>query len=187
MKKLTYLFIALTVFASGAFISCDKVKDLLEITLYDVTFDVDLDVSELSTKVDGYAFSGTASFDPSSNADLAPYLATIREVEITELKLTVTSITPATGVSLIDASFSLTDNVNSAEFVYQITTLTPLVVGTEFIINQNTPNFSVVTDIISNMHASTISLSGHVNQPGFVIGFNNLITADITVGVPNDK
>ena len=186
MKRLTILFIALTLLVSGAFVSCKKVKELLEITLHDVAYDVDINVSDLATKDGGYAFAGTATFDPSSNSELEPYLANIRRVVITEIKITVTSITPATGISLLNATFSLKDNVNNAEFTYQFTPK-PLVAGAEFIIDNNAPDFSLISDIITNQHQSTVSIRGSVNNPGFVIDFNTAIKADITVGVPNGK
>ena len=186
MKELKYLLIVMTLFASGIFVSCQAVIDVLEITLHDVVFEVPLDATEITTKVTSYPkFEGSATFNPTTNPELEPYLEAIRGVSITEIKIMVTSITPATGVSLIDASFKITDNVNSAEFIYLITETKALAVGTVFTIDNTTPNFNVVSDIINNLHAATISFEGHVNTAGFVIGFNNIITADITVGVPD--
>ncbi len=184
MKKLSFLFIALTIITTVAIVSCNKITELLEITLTDVTFDINLDVSELSTKIESYAFGGTATFNPSSNSEINEYAETIRSVVITEIKLTVTSITPATGLSLLDATFSLTDNVNAAEFTHTISTETPLFVGKEIVFDENTPNFNIVSAIINDMHNATVSLTGHVNQTSFTIGFNAEIMADITVGVP---
>lgn len=186
MKKLTYVIIALTLITSISVISCDKITDLLELTLYNVTFDIDVDVAELTTKDGSYEFGGTATFDPSNNPDLEPYLATIREVEIKEIRVTVDTIVPITGIDLIDASFSITDLVNNANFTYTITETTPLFVGKEFVIDETTPNFNVVSDIINDRHSATVSLEGHVNQTGFVLGFTYSIVADITVGVPQD-
>lgn len=187
MKKTTYIIIVLGLIMSGSFTSCKKINSLLEITLNDVQFEVDLDANVNSTKSGSYEFAGTATFNPSDNSEVNDYLETIRSVVIKEIKLTVSSITPATGVSLLDATFSLTDNVNAAEFTHTISTVTPLIVGTEFVFNENTPNFNIVSAIITDMHAATVSLTGHVNQPGLIIGFNSLITADITVGVPEGK
>lgn len=184
MKKLTYLIIAMTLIVATSVTSCKKITDLLEITLRDVVFDVDVNASELTTKNDGFGFGGTATLNPAGNSDLAPYLSTIRRVEIKEIKVTVTSVSPATGLELLDASFSLTDNTNSDNFTYTVSTATPLTVGTEIILDSSTPNFDKVSDIISALHSSTVSLQGHVNQTGFTIGFNYSIKADITVGVP---
>lgn len=184
MKKLSYLLIIMSVFISGLFVSCSDVKDALETTIEDVTFDVDVNVSEITTKDDSYEFGGSATLDPKGNSDIGPYLSTIRAVKIKEVIVEVTSITPATGIDLMDATFTLTDLENSAAFTYQITESTPLTLGKTFVLNSSTPNFSVVSDIISDLHSSTVSLSGHVNQTGFVLGFKYTIVADITVGVP---
>lgn len=168
---------------SGMFVSCSKIKDALEITV-PVTYNVPINVAEGLTKSDAYPFGGTASFDPSSASELEPYLATIRNVAITEVKVTVSSINPATGVELIDATLTITDNVNSQSFTYAIPAAMSLAVGSSFTIDKNAPNFSVVSDIINSLHSATVSLNGHVNQTGFSITFDNQISANITVGVP---
>gem|GEM_PF-7034504 len=187
MKKLTYVFIVLAFVVAGTFVSCNKITDLLEITLPDVTFDADINVEELTpTKNGGYAFGGSGTINPSANSDIAPYLATIRRVEIKEVKVTVNSVTPSTGVNLIDAYFTITDLENGDTFTYNVSSTTALTAGTEFILDSTTPNFGVVSDIISNMHEATISLGGHVDQTGFTLGFNYSIRADVTVGVPQD-
>lgn len=186
MKKLSYLLFVLTLAVSAAFVSCDKVKDLLEITLRDVTFDVNIDVTELTTKDGGYEFGGSGSIDPVANTALSQYLELIREVNITEIKVTVNSATPASGLDLYDAIFSITDNVTGANFTYTLTTTTPIVAGTEFVLDDSLPNFGVVSDIINDLHAATIVMGGHVSQAGFVLGFTYSIKADITVGVPQD-
>lgn len=180
-------FIALTLITSITLVSCDKITDLIEITLKDVAFEIDVNVAEMSTKIDAYKFGGSTTFDPSTNSELEPYLSTIREVNIKEIKVTVNSITPVTGVDLLDATFSITDLVNSANFTYTISTTTPLTVGTEFVIDETTPNFNVVSDIINERHSATVSMEGQVNQTGFVLGFTYSIIADITVGVPEGE
>ncbi len=185
MKKLSYLFIALTLITSISIVSCNKVKDLLEITLRDVTFDVDVDATELTTKDGSYDFGGSGTISPRSNADLNPYLSLIRSVDITEVKVTVTSVNPS-DLNLLGATFSITDNDNGAVFTYTVTTSTPLS-GATFIIDSSTPNFSIVSDIINDLHDATVSLTGSVDQPGFTIGFNYSVKADIVVGVPQTK
>ncbi len=183
MKKISFLVIIMSMLISSMFISCSKIIDALEITV-PVTYNVPINVAEGLAKSDTYPFGGTASFDPSSASELEPYLATIRNVSITEVTMIVSSITPATGVSLTDATLTITDNVTNASFTYTITTVTPLVVGTSFTINKSAPGFDTVTNIINDLHAATVSLNGHVNQTGFSITFDNIISADITVGVP---
>lgn len=185
MKKLVYLFFILTLAVSSAFVSCDKVKDLLEITLRDVTFDAEIDVTELTGKDSGYGFSGSGTINPSANTALSQYLELIREVNITEIKITVNSVSPA-GLELLDAEFIITDDVTGKSFVYTVDT--PLVIDgtTEFVLDSSLPNFDVVSDIINDLHAATISMGGHVSEAGFALGFTYSIKADITVGVPQD-
>ena len=185
MKKLSYLFIALTLITSISIVSCNKVKDLLEITLRDVTFDVNVDASEITTKDGSYDFGGTGTISPRSNADLNPYLALIRSVTITEVKVTVTSVDPA-DLNLLGAVFSITDNENGDVFTYTVTKSTPLS-GDEFVIDSSNPNFNVVSDIINNLHDATVSLAGSVDQAGFTLAFNYSVKADIVVGVPQNK
>ena len=184
MKKLAYVLIAFTLVISSTFISCDKVTDLLEITLHDVTFDANINVTELTTKDGGYGFGGSGSIDPAENSALTQYLALIRNVEITEIKVTVNSVTPATGLDLYDATFSITDDETGANFTYTLTTTTPITEGTDFVLDSSLPNFGVVSDIINDLHPATIAMGGHVSETGFALDFNYSITADITVGVP---
>ncbi|MCD6180531.1 MAG: hypothetical protein J7K39_11575 [Bacteroidales bacterium] len=184
MKKLTYLFFVLTLAVSATFVSCDKVTDLLEITLKDVTFDVDVDVAELTTKDGGIEFGGSGTINPRANSELTPYLSLIREVNITEIKISVNSVSPA-GLELLDATFTITDDVTGNSFTYSPDR--QVIDGTtEFILDSSLPNFDVVSDIINDLHAATITLGGHVSETGFAISFNYSITADITVGVPQD-
>lgn len=186
MKKLAYVLVAFTLVVSSTFVSCDKVTDLLEITLRDVTFEAEINVTELTTKDGGYEFGGSGSIEPSENSALSQYLALIRNVEITEIKVTVNSVTPATGLDLYDATFSITDDETGANFTHTITTTTPIIVGTEFVLDSSLPNFGVVSDIINDLHDATIAMGGHVSETGFALGFTYSIKADITVGVPED-
>ncbi len=186
MKKLTFLFFTLTLLTAGTFISCDKVTNALETTIPDLTFDVNINVAEINTKTGSYEFGGSGTIDPSTIPELQPYLALIREVVITEIKITVISVTPATGLELYDATFSLTDLVTSDNFTYSIPSSIPLEVGYEFIIGTSTPNFNVASEIISSLHEATVSAIGHVSQTGFLLGFNYSITANVTVGVPQN-
>ena len=184
MKKLAYLFFVLTLTVSATFISCDKVTDLLEITLRDITFEANIDVTELTTKDAGYEFGGSGTIYPRQSSALSQYLALIREVNITEIKVTVNSVTPASGLDLYDATFSITDNVTGANFTHTISSTTPIVAGTEFVLDDSLPNFGVVSDIINDLNEATIAMGGHVSETGFTLSFNYSITADITVGVP---
>lgn len=183
MKRTTHLFLILTLLLAGSFTSCQKV----EITLNDVSFVVNVDVSELSTKDSNIEFGGSGIIDPSTSPELADYLTLIHNVEITEVKIKVISAEPATGLELNDVYFSLTDNVNQSNFTYEITSPTPIAVGTEFIIDSNSPNFNVVSEIINNLNEATVSINGHVNQPGFVLAFEYAVKANITVGLPSGK
>ncbi len=183
MKRTNLVFFILTVLMAVSFTSCQKI----EVTLTDVSFVVNVNVEELTTKDSGVAFGGSGIIDPSSSPELADYLDLIHHVEITEVKIKVISAEPATGLELNDVYFSLTDNVNQDNFTYEITSPRPIAVGTEFIIDSNSPNFNVVSDIINDLHEATVGIDGHVNQAGFVLGFEYAVKANITVGVPSGK
>jgi hypothetical protein len=184
MKKLTYLFFVLTLAVSATFVSCDQVKDLLEITLRDVTFEDNIDVTEQTTKDGSYGFEGSGSINPAANSALSQYLSLIREVNITEIKISVNSVSPA-GLELLDATFTITDDETGNSFTYSPDA--QVIDGTtEFVLDSSLPNFGVVSDIINDLHAATITTEGHVSETGFAISFNYSIKADITVGVPED-
>lgn len=90
------------------------------------------------------------------------------------------------GLELLDAEFIITDDVTGKSFVYTVDTPQVIDGSTEFVLDSSLPNFDVVSDIINDLHAATITLGGHVSETGFAISFNYSITADITVGVPQD-
>lgn len=186
MKKLSYLLTALILLGSGVFSSCDKVKDLLEITLTDVEFTVDFNASDLNLKIDPIPFSvPPVTFDPKDNAELAPYLETVRRVEVTEVKITVNSATSIGEFILNDAIFTLTDTVNSDVYSYTTTAPITLEAGTIIMIGGETPDYSKISDIISALHVASLGMEGHINQPG-LLDLTFTIKADITVGVPRD-
>jgi len=184
MKKLSYLLIALILLGSGVFSSCDKVKDLLEITLTDVEFTADFNASDLIMKAD-IPFEGSVTFDPKDNPELAPYLETVRRVEVTEVKITVNSVTSVSEIILNDAIFSLTDTVNSDVYSYTTPEPIPLKVGTIILIGGETPDYSIISNILSALHVAKVGMEGNLNQPG-LLDLTFTIKADITVGVPRD-
>lgn len=185
MKKLTYLLTALILFGSGAFYSCNKVKDLLEVTIKDVEFTAQINSSNLVTKSDGFQFAGTVTIDPKDNPELAPYLETIRRVEVTNVKIAIDSVAPTSGLILNDAIFTIKDNVNDSTFTYTIPEAIPLAKGTVIQIGGDSPDYSTISDIISALHVVNLGVDGHTNQLGLV-NFTFTIKADITVGVPRE-
>lgn len=183
MKKLTYLLTALILFGSVVFISCDKVKELLELTIRDVEFTAQIKGSDLIFKADGFPFAGSMTLDPKTNEKLAEHLDNIRRIEVTEVKITVDSVLSASGLILNDALFSITDTVNDSTFTYSIPAAKPIAKGTLILIGGETPDYSTISDILSAMHVAEIGVDGHINQPGY-LELTFTIKADVTVGVP---
>jgi len=182
-KKLTYLIIATALILTGGLTSCDKVTDLLEITLEDFVYSVEVPVDLETSKVSRYAFNGTGPFDPNASPEDETFGKIIKQVDLKNISIIVSSLSASSDVGIYDAVFVITDDVTGKSLTYEI--VEPIIIYPfmEFVIDPNSPNFSVLSDILKDLHPATIRINGHVNQKEIALTFMYSITADLTLGV----
>lgn len=182
-NKLTYLIIATAFILTGSLTSCSKVTDLLEITLEDFAYSVEVPVEIETTKGSGYAFNGTGSFDPNASPGDESFGKIIKQVDLKSISIFVSSLTASSEVIIEDAVFVITDDETGKSLTFEITEPITIYFLTEFTIDPNTPNFSVLVEILKDLHPATISINGHINQNEIALTFMYSILADLTLGV----
>jgi len=182
-KKLTYLFIATAITLAGGLTSCNKVTDLLEITLEDFAYSVEVPVEIETTKGSSYAFSGTGPFDPNASPGDESFGKIIKQVDLKSISIMVSELQASSDVIIEDAVFVITDDETGKSLTFEITEPITIYPFMEFTIDPSTPNFSVLADILKDLHPATISINGHVNQNEIALTFMYSILADLTLGV----
>lgn len=166
-----------------SFTSCDKVSDALQITLEDVLYAVEVPVEFNTLKSDIYTFSGSGAFDPNAEEGDEAFGKIIQQVNVKSVSIMVSNLSAPSEVIIEDAVFTLTDHSTGKVLSYVIDGPLTLLPYAEFTIDESTPNFSVVSDILKDLHGATIAINGKINQNEIVLSFMYTITADITLGV----
>jgi len=184
MKKLSSLFVVALLVLAGTFTSCEKVaeeiQNAVEVTIYtdlEAPMTAIPDVTKATS--DGSAsFDETYVLDISNNEDLADYLDNIQSIEVTKIKVLVTSTTPDNLV-LESGSFSFTDNVNGDSFVFASPANMPILEGASFEVGSTTPGWDTVNTIIASMNASTVRAVGTINNDPYEVGFLVMVSVKV--------
>lgn len=176
MKKTTFIFLFGILLSAFSITSCDKLEDAVEVTI-NTEFVAPLEATPIAGK--SATFNESIVLDPSKSDDLSDYLDEISSVEILNIKIEVTSVDPI-GIELENSTFTVVDNENGNAFVYSTPDNTKLAVGTIFEVGEDHEDWEVIQKIINDMHASTITAVGSVNDDQFKIGFNFIIKVRVT-------
>lgn len=183
-KRLTYLFIATTLVLTGGLSSCDKITDLLETTLEDVLYPIFVS-AEITPNNDGAnAFRGTSPFDSSDSEGNELVGQIIHGVDLKSVKLVIDNFTYETELEIFDAVIEIKDDVSGESLIYSIPAPVSITPFMEFEIPSSTSNYNVVTDIIQDLHAATVTVNGHISEDDVDLAFMVYIVADITIGLP---
>jgi len=183
MKKLTFLLMASMVILAATFSSCEKVAEELqnsvEVTIYTDLSAPFLAVPDVTKDMDGSAtFSETAVIDINQNEDLSDYLEGIESIEVTNVKIKITSVS-SENLVLENGTFTIKDNTTEDSFEFYTPTNLPLALGTEFSLPAETAGWDMINKIIASMHSATVSAVGTVNDEAFEIGFNYVISVKV--------
>lgn len=171
MKKISSIFLFGILLSAFAFTSCDKIEDAVGVTI-NTEFEAPL-VAVPEGK--SATFNVSEVLDPSESKDLKDYLDKIKSIEITNIKIEVVSVTPA-GIDLENAVFTVTDNVSEAKFEYSTPANTKLTEGLIFEVGNDHPQWAIINGIINDLHASTVTAVGSVNDEEFVIEFKLILS-----------
>lgn len=183
MKKFTFLLMASLVILAATFSSCEKVAEGLENSV-EVTIYTDLSASflavpDIAKDLDGSAtFSETAVIDINQNSDLADYLDGIESIEVTKVKIIITSVS-SDQLVLEKGTFSIKDNTTEDLFAFSTPENLSLAIGTEFSLPTETAGWDIINKIIASMHPATVTAEGMVNDEAFEVGFNYVISVKV--------
>ncbi|MCK5775575.1 MAG: hypothetical protein KAH25_05340 [Bacteroidales bacterium] len=171
MKKISSIFLLGILLSAFSFTSCDKIEDAVEVTI-NTEFEAPL-VAVPEGK--SATFNVSEVLDPRDSKDLKDYLDKIKSIEITNIKIEVVSVAPA-DIELENAVFSVTDNVTGKKFEYSTPANTKLTEGLIFEVGKDHPDWAIINGIINDLHASTVTAVGSVNNEEFVIEFKLIIS-----------
>jgi len=175
MKKLSFIFLLGIVLSAFTFTSCDKIEDAVEVTI-NTDFEAPLVVTPEGKSA---TFNETVVLDPRESKDLKDYLDDIKSIDITKIKIKVVSVDPA-GIELENATFTITDNVTAEKFEYSTPDNSKLTAGQMFEVGSDHPQWAIINKIISDLHASTVTAVGSVNNDEFTIEFKLIISVKAT-------
>lgn len=183
MKKFTFLMTATLIFFAATFSSCEKVadgiQDSMQVTIYtDLTAPFLAMPNDAKDKSGSATFSETAVIDIRQNEDLVDYLEGIESIEVTKVKIQITSIS-AENLLLEKGTFSITDNINADRFEFSTPDNLALTLGTQFEVPTEAEGWDTVNNIIAAMHSATVGAEGMVNNEYFEIGFNFIISVKV--------
>lgn len=184
MKKLSALFAVALIVLAGTLSSCkkieDKLRDAMDVTIHteiETPFTVVPDAVR-STRAGSSNFSSNSIIDISENDDLEDYLDNIQSLEVTKIKVMITSTTPS-GLALVSSNFSIIDNVNGDSFSFATPANMPIIDGSQFEIGSDAPGWDIINRIIASMHASTLNVTGTINNDTFEVGFVHIIDVKV--------
>lgn len=166
MKK--YLSILTIMLFAVAFLSsCEKLKSLADVE-FDADFEseLDLQIQPTSLKSTLGVFNRTETIDPLSNAEFQRYKDKIKDINVQQVEITITQLTPSTIlVNTATLTASMT-NMPSASWSISNETLN---VGKVIVLDNNQQQFDKLRAIINEKKPFTVNLQGmaNVNQGSF--------------------
>ncbi len=169
-SKLILLLILAGTIATGC-------KKLLDVD-FDADFKATIPVDAVPTlKSTNGVFDKTVTIDPTTNAEYLKYADKIKEIEVTGVTGTITSVNP-TGVNLLSGTAEISKE-GFATVIIIIPTSVPIAVGTSVIYDGN---FSPLNDIFKDQNPITVHFYGETDQPNvsftYEIVFSTTVTAN---------
>lgn len=158
---------------SGAFTSCEKIAEELE-NATEITINTTLDAPIVAvpeaSKAGEARFNESYVLDIANNADLGDYIEKIKSLELKQITVTVESSTPS-NLTLLNGTFSITDNVDGTSFSFAAPNNMPLLNGSSFTIDETNPGWATVNAIIASKHAATVRANGVISNETFEVTF----------------
>jgi len=172
MKKVTFLFLIGMFITAVSFTSCKKVvddlQDSIEVTLH-TDLAVPMDIVPTAGKGNTGEFNSQATLDPTQNAELADYLEKIKRIEVEKIKVLVTRVSVA-DLIMRTGTFTLTDNETGDSFTFHTPENFAIAVGTTYEIDNTTEGWATLNQIVTSLHAVTVSAVGTINNNNYDIG-----------------
>ncbi len=170
MRNLTKLFIGI-LFASVILTGCKEAEEILYVNFpadYQTEFDITVAPSGGKISIDG-VFNVSETIDPTTNNDYQQYIDNIKEVDITEVRGEVLSISKNIMLQSTVINISNGDFEANWQFANE-----PITVGTALILDNNNGQWDAVGNIMLGKKAFTVTIDGETDQDDveFVVLFS---------------
>jgi hypothetical protein len=173
MKK-SYMLISLMIASFFAIISCEEVENLLDVK-FNATFEASMDIvvqPETLKSVMTGVFYAADTIDPMSNSDYAEYVEKIKEINVEEATVEITSLSePAT-------LLTTTLTVSSDGFTPAVWTFTDLAleVGTTVDLDNSNGQWDTIQAMLDSQQLIYVEIEGTADPDDFQF------TIQITIG-----
>jgi len=171
MKKLNYL-LAVMFLAGLTFLSCNKVKELADVT-FDATYNTDLNVV-VPAEGRSVSFDTEATIDPASDPEVEQYLDNIVGINVQSMTATITSISK--DVTLVTADLTVSNANHSTGWTMENL---PLSVGASIPLNNENGQWDTINQILMEQQIFTVNLSGETDEGDVTFTLQLTITAQI--------
>ncbi len=177
MNKLKFLSVVIFGALLVTFSSCDKVKDL-----GDVTFDASLssDISATSsgeTRAENYAFGGSAIIDPTADENINKYWDNLKSWSIQKVTLKVKTISQ--DATMTEGHLVVKDNNTDDTLFTADATGFPLTAGT-VILEVTNGDWASTEAALLAQHSLFVSIDGALDQPNVDVTFEVVVDSKIT-------
>lgn len=171
MKKINYL-LALMLLTGLVFTSCNKVKDLADVT-FNASYDADLNVAIPAAR--NASFETEVTIDPAADEEVQTYLDNIKSFEVQSMTATITSISK--DVTLVTADLTVFNSSKTA--TWHMENL-PLTVGASIPLDNDNGQWDTVNQIFADKTAFTVKLVGETDEGDVTFTLQVSITTKIT-------
>jgi len=169
MKNLKYLLM-LILFTGVVFPGCKKALDVK----FNATYHTDLNV-DVSAGLRNVSFNESSTIDPASDPNFSKYFDKIKEIEVQDIKVEITSITK--NVNLVTGTLSIYNESRSA--AWNMNDI-PLEVGTVITLDNSSGGWSTVSQILKDKQTFTVHVEGEVDEGDVSFTMKVTITTKVT-------
>lgn len=179
MKTNLRLILGILLLASVSF-GCKKLLDVE----FDADFKATLPVQVAPTlKSTNGVFDETVTIDPASNSDYNKYADKIKDVNLTGITGTITSVNP-TGVNLLSGTVVVSKE-GFTTVTLSTTTSIPIAVGTTITYDNTNNSFDALDAIFKDQNPITVRFYGETDQPSVDFTYELLFATTVTANPLN--
>jgi hypothetical protein len=175
--KMKMLFAAILVSGLLFTTGCDKVKSLLDVK-FDANYTVDLNMNIPASgtiKSVQSAFQGSATVDPTSNADVAKYLDLIKSWHVTGLTGTFKNVSKE--AVLQNGTLTFSSDAGKATWTFSNVAIKD---GGTFSLDNTNGQWDQLDKILSAKKKFTVSVQGKTDIDGFSFTMSVKVNTEVT-------
>ncbi len=163
---------------------CEKIKSLLDVK-FDANYTVDMNMTvPAAGSIAGVqsAFEGSATIDPTSNADVSKYLNLIKSWHVTGLTGTFKNVTKE--AVLQSGTITFSSDAGTAKWTFQNV---PIKNGGTFTMDNTNGQWGELDKILSAKKKFTVTVKGNTDIDGFSFTLSVEVKSTITANPLGSK